>query len=270
MTYIDCHTHILPALDDGPSDMAEALALARALLQAGFTGVVATPHLSAGSPNEAVIRQRLSEFKTELARRQIPLEIYPGAEYAVELHLAKRFKAGELLTLNNSRFLLIEPPAFQPLPPFLDELIFDLRLLGCYPILAHPERCLAFQQDPGRLSRLIRSGALTQITVSSLTGDMGPEASRAAAQFFKFGLVHILATDAHHADGRLTAATRALPLAEKLNGPGTAALMLSERPAMILQDRLPPLPEPKEVSGEKTNKKWPFSRRPRRTNIEPY
>lgn len=251
MAYIDCHTHILPGLDDGPANMEEALALARALVRAGFSGVVATPHLSAAGPPVALVMERFSAFKTELALRQIPLEIYPGAEYAIEPRLAERFKAGELLTINGSRFLLLELPPFQPPPPFLGELIFNLRLCGCYPVLAHPERCSAFQKDRGRLGRLISSGALTQITLSSLTGALGPAAARAAAQFFGSKLVHILASDAHNAEGRLLATAQALALAEKLGGPGSAALMLSERPALILQDRLPPLPEPEEKSIRK-------------------
>lgn len=246
MPYTDLHTHILPGLDDGPADLEEALALARALVAAGFSTVVATPHCYEGKPSADVILESLQTLQAELARLQIPLAVLPGAEYAIDLHLPKRLEAGALLTLNGSRFLLLETPAFQPLPPFTGELIFELRLRGCYPILAHPERCAAFQEDPGRLERLIRSGALTQITLSSLTGAMGPAAARAAALFFHSGLAHILATDAHTAAGRLSVIAKALALAEKLGGPGTADLMLQERPAAILRDHLPPLPEPEE------------------------
>jgi len=248
MTYIDCHTHILPDMDDGPADMAEALDLAWALIQAGFTRAVATPHCAQGEPSRAAILERLAELKDELARRQLPLDLCPGAEYALEPDLPQRLHAGELLTLNGSRFLLLEPPAYQPLPPFFEQMIFDLRLCGCYPILAHPERCGDFQKSPGRLYRLIRRGALTQVTLSSLTGALGPGAARAAALFFAAGAVHFLATDAHSAAGRLNGTETALALVEKLGGSGAADLMLGTRPALILQDQLPLLPEPDEAA----------------------
>ncbi len=246
MPYTDLHTHILPGLDDGPADLEEALALARALVEAGFGTVAATPHCYDGKPAADLILESLETLKAELTRLQIPLEVLPGAEHAIDLHLPKRLEAGELLTLNNSRFLLIEPPAFQPLPPFTGELIFELRLRGLYPVLAHPERCAAFQKEPGRLAHLIRSGALTQVTLSSLTGNMGPDSARAAALFFHSGLVHLLATDAHQAGGRLSVTATALTQAEKLGGPGTAQKMLIERPAAVLKDQLPELAEPEE------------------------
>ena len=41
---IDAHCHILPGLDDGPSDMDESLAMLRMAADDGIRTVVATPH----------------------------------------------------------------------------------------------------------------------------------------------------------------------------------------------------------------------------------
>ena len=41
---VDAHCHCLPAIDDGPRTMADALELCRALAADGVTTVVATPH----------------------------------------------------------------------------------------------------------------------------------------------------------------------------------------------------------------------------------
>lgn len=46
--FIDLHNHILPAIDDGPRTMNEAVMQARALVTAGYGKVVATPHSSLG------------------------------------------------------------------------------------------------------------------------------------------------------------------------------------------------------------------------------
>jgi protein-tyrosine phosphatase len=42
---IDLHSHILPGLDDGARDLAEALALAREIAADGVRVVAATPHV---------------------------------------------------------------------------------------------------------------------------------------------------------------------------------------------------------------------------------
>lgn len=245
MPFIDLHTHILPGLDDGPATMNESLALARALVEAGFTAAVATPHCREGKPAAADILKSLKELQEELKQARIPLTVLPGAEHALDPYLVQRLEAGDLLTLNSSRFILLEPSIFQPLPPYAGDLIFELRLRGYYPVLAHPERCAAFQNYPDRLAQLVYAGALTQLTLSSLSGRLGPQPARAAASFFRRGLAHILATDAHDG-GRLVQIGDALAKAEKLGGPEAAELLLIKRPAAILRDELPPLPEPQE------------------------
>ncbi|HEU4658945.1 MAG TPA: CpsB/CapC family capsule biosynthesis tyrosine phosphatase, partial [Capillimicrobium sp.] len=50
---IDLHCHILPAIDDGPADVAGSLAMARAHLAAGVERVAATPHVTYDDPNDA-------------------------------------------------------------------------------------------------------------------------------------------------------------------------------------------------------------------------
>lgn len=244
MGYIDLHNHILPGLDDGPATMAEALELALALVGAGFSEVVATPHCFEGEPSPDLIEERLRELRQELLSRNIPLKLSPGAEHAFEPLLPRRLEQGRILTLNRSRFLLVELPVSQPLPPYTDELIFELKLRGCYPLLAHPERVAALQHDPGRLNRLVRAGALVQLTLGSISGLMGPAAARAASAFLSAGLVHFLATDAHN-PLRLRRLKRSLTIVDRICPPGSARLMLKERPAAVLQDRVPVIPAPR-------------------------
>ena len=264
MGYIDLHNHILPGLDDGSPGPDEAVALARAMVAAGFTHVVATPHCAAGEPPAALIRARLAELQQLLRAGQIPLQLLPGAEHVLDPLLPRRLQEQTILTLNGSRFLLVEPPFAQPLPPYLAEMLFTLRLQGYYPVLAHPERAAAFQSDPGRLYRLVRGGALTQLTLGSITGLIGPAAARAAALFLSAGLGHFLATDAH-GPGRLRGLERSLAMVDRLCAPGSAREMLADRPAAVLRDCLPVLPPPRDPDRPKSKRsrfhQWFFSRR---------
>lgn len=245
MSYIDLHNHILPGLDDGPAGMEESIMLAQAMVKAGFSQVTATPHCFEGVPPKALIEERLAELQEELRKNKIALQVLPGAEHILEPELPQRFEEGAVLTLNRSRFLLVELPAFQPLPPYTGELIFELRLRGCYPILAHPERIDALQRDPGRLYRLVCAGALSQLTLGSITGLMGSAAARASALFMANKLCHFLATDAH-STARLRKLKQSLAKVDRLCSPGSAGLMLRQRPAAVLRDCLPDIPAPRD------------------------
>lgn len=259
MTLLDLHTHILPGLDDGPETMDESLSLARDMVAMGFSKAVATPHWFEGKPSAEEIRECLEKLRKELLKEQIPLQVLPGAECTPGTQMINYLETGELLTLNESRFILIEPPAYQPLPPNFGELLYELRLRSFYPIIAHPERAAVFQQEPALLYRMVQQGALTQITLGSLTGLMGPEAKQAARSFFDTGLAHILATDAHGSGYRLQACPDGAALVDRKWGSGLAVKMMVERPAFILEDKLPPLPEPGEqISSLKRKKiRWP-------------
>jgi len=50
-----------------------------------------------------------------------------------------RLEKGEILTLNNSRYVLIEF-SFENIPKYMSELLFSMQLKGYVPIIAHPER----------------------------------------------------------------------------------------------------------------------------------
>jgi len=55
------------------------------------------------------------------------------------MNLAEELENGRVHTLNNSRYLLLEPPHYAPLPK-LEEYVFKLHASGYVAILTHPER----------------------------------------------------------------------------------------------------------------------------------
>jgi len=69
-------------------------------------------------------------------------------------------------------------------------------------LLAHPERCRAFQRDNELLARLVSRGALAQITASSLSGGFGRTVRDVAHGLVREGLAHVVASDAHSVDRR--------------------------------------------------------------------
>ncbi len=193
---IDLHCHLLPDIDDGPRDMATALAMARLHVAAGITTVAATPHVSWDMPNEAAaIHRSLAALRATIAEEGIPLDVVQGAE--IDVHRATALSDEELraLALGGGRWLLVEAP-LQHAPP-LEPVVYDLLERGHLVLLAHPERSPAFQRDPAAVARLAGAGVLTQVTASSFTGRFGRPVQRFADRLLDEGLVHTVASDAH-------------------------------------------------------------------------
>ena len=104
--------------------------------------------------------------------------------------------AESAITLNRTRFLLVEPP-FNRAPAYIEDVIGRLLTQRLVPVLAHPERNIEFQRRPKRLQGLVDEGVVVQIAAGSLTGQNGPGARRAAEQFIRRGIAHVVASEMH-------------------------------------------------------------------------
>jgi protein-tyrosine phosphatase len=240
---IDLHSHILPGLDDGPATMEGSLELARAAVAAGTRTILATPHVNGGyGIGPARIAEGVAELTEALARAAIPLEVRAGGEIAIWRLVDLDDAALRALALGGGPYLLVESP-FSPVVGDFEPMVLDLQQRGHRVLLAHPERCPAFQRDPERLARLVRGGVLVQVTAGSMEGAFGSTVQRFTVSLLRDGLVHVVASDAHGAVKRppgLSAGFRALE--PELPGLGEQQRWLTELvPAAILDGE--PLPE---------------------------
>ncbi|HEV2998551.1 MAG TPA: CpsB/CapC family capsule biosynthesis tyrosine phosphatase [Solirubrobacteraceae bacterium] len=234
---IDTHSHVLFGIDDGPADMEGSLALARAALAAGTRTLLATPHVSWRYPNDAdTIARVLRELDRGLSEHGFPLEVLPGAEVAITRAVDMEPAELSRLGLAGGSWLLLESP-FAPVASGLDVVVFDLQRRGHRILLAHPERCPAFQRDRSMLDRLVRSGVLTSVTAGAFVGRFGPEARRLAGELVREEMIHNVASDAHDAEHRPPGVLHELEDA----GLGPLASWLTEEvPGAILRDETPP------------------------------
>ena len=103
---IDLHCHILPQVDDGSQSLKDSLDMARLAAESGVTAVAATPHCVDGGAT--VIRERVLLLREALEEAQIPLRLYMGMEIFGTSYTAELLSEGRLMTLNGSRYPLIE------------------------------------------------------------------------------------------------------------------------------------------------------------------
>ena len=82
---IDLHSRILPGLDDGATDLAGALEIARAAVADGITAIAATRHVREDYPTTAdAMEGGVRQLRTALERDGIELELQPGGEVSPE------------------------------------------------------------------------------------------------------------------------------------------------------------------------------------------
>ncbi|MDE0564635.1 tyrosine-protein phosphatase [Exiguobacterium sp. B2(2022)] len=116
--------------------------------------------------------------------------------------LVQALEDGEALSLAGSRYVLVEFPS-DTVPAYAEQLFFRLQTEGYTPVIAHPERNKELATNPKRLMDFVSSGALSQVTTSSLTGEFGQNVKEIAFVFLRNGLSQLVASDAH-STGRRT------------------------------------------------------------------
>lgn len=237
---IDLHCHILPGVDDGAADLSVSLAMAEVFVAEGVTVVACTPHIFPGLYDNRgpQIRAAVANLQSELDRRGFALRLVSGADIHVAPGLVDGLRSGELLTLGDSRYVLLELP-HHVAPPRLENIFLDLLAADYVPILTHPERLTWLPAQYDLVSRLVSAGVWMQVTASALAGNFGLQPRELAERMLDEGLVHILASDAHNADRRRPDLRRGYELAAARIGEQHAQDMVYTRPRGVLENVLP-------------------------------
>ena len=118
---IDLHTHLLPGLDDGARSWEEASEMAQTAAESGISVAAATCHANLpGRETSGLVREyrkRLEKLKELLRKYRTPLELVEGMEIMDGPELIRKLKRGDLLTINQTRYVLVEvlpdAPAWQ-------------------------------------------------------------------------------------------------------------------------------------------------------------
>ena len=147
---IDFHNHILPNIDDGSKSEDISLDMLSFAEDQGITEVVNTVHFQHPKMENKSISYKIIKKKTEslqylLDQNKINIKLHFGSEVFFSSNLVS-IKSDPLATIGNGKYMLIEFPLIQ-VPEVQKKYLFELKLSGVTPIIAHPERYLTVQED---------------------------------------------------------------------------------------------------------------------------
>lgn len=236
---IDLHCHIIPDVDDGARDMETALAMADLAWEQGTKIITATSHFRRPDQPETLSAPELiaglRKLRAALAQSGCPLRVAPGMELFSTTQLPEILDNKEYLTLNGSKYLLVEF-YFDERIPFMNWCFDEIFARDLVPVVAHPERYMSVQNNPGVLGDWFSKGVVIQLNKGSIMGQMGSRAETAAWWALDHGLAHTVASDAHSENERTPGLANVRSLLTQELSREYADLLLDGNPRRILKN----------------------------------
>lgn len=197
---LDFHSHILPGIDDGATDIDNAVELVSAMKGWGFEKITCTPHINALYPNKpSDIERAFDALQMALEDRHVDILLAMSAEYRLVPETWPQVLEKNWIMPIEDKYILTELPIskkeemkdIKPLEEFR-----KLVSMGLTPILPHPERYFYLSHD--ELLRYVDAGVVIQCNYGSLAGLYGTESRDRARSLVDEGIVTFYGTDMHN------------------------------------------------------------------------
>lgn len=195
---VDFHSHVLPDLDDGASNIDESLRMLRSLYRQGVRYVVATPHFYPfnESPDDFLNRRKASyeSLQNSLYGIEHP-EIILGAEvlYFDGICNAKEIRN---LAIKNTDYIMIEMPFTRWDSRTVQNILNIKSNLNLNVIIAHFERYIKLQKR-STIKTLLDADILFQFNAGFVIRH-----TNNAIKYLKSGWVSLIGSDCHNMNER--------------------------------------------------------------------
>ena len=234
---IDIHSHIIPNVDDGSKSIEETFSILQEAKDAGFDNIILTSHFLLNhyetKADELVFwKDKLQEV---LDKNQYNINLHSGMEIYISNQLEDLIKEKKLLTLANSRYMLIELPMNSTVK-YLDYVLYFLQTISIKPIIAHPERYKYVQENPDLVQEYIEKGALMQCNYGSIVNTYGSSAKKTLKTLLKKNQVHFLGSDCHKPNSIYASIPQAIKKIKKITGEEKFYEISTTNPEKILKN----------------------------------
>ncbi len=234
---IDIHSHIIPNVDDGARSVEETFNILKEAQEAGFTDVILTSHflLNYYETNAQELIFWKEKLQEVLKKQGTKINLHSGMEIYITNQMEELLENKKILTLANSRYMLIELPLATNVKYF-DYVVYYLEAKGIKPIIAHPERYKCVQKDPDIVEEYIEKGCLIQCNYGSIVNLYGREAEKTIKTMLKKNQVHFLGSDVHRENGTYLIILDAIKKIRKIIGENKINEITTINPKKILQN----------------------------------
>lgn len=196
--HTDIHSHVVPGVDDGSKDLDTSMYLVKSLRGLGINRIITTPHVTGTTFENTpqTLHEPFNQLSQAISAENLDIEISHAAEYRLdEFFEHKVFEKNDFMLLPND-YILIENSFIQQALNF-DEMVFELKLKGLYPILAHPERYKYYFQNKSRYEAMHDAEILFQVNLLSFSGHYGADVKNIAFWLLEKGMIDFIGTDLH-------------------------------------------------------------------------
>lgn len=197
--YVDIHSHLLAGIDDGVKTVFQSAYILEEFEKIGIKKCITTPHVMQDIwPNSSlIIKRELSRMQQVLKKLSIhTIELRAGAEYMLDDLFYQQIKAKDIMPIHQN-YILVELSYFSA-PINLKEIMFEIKLAGYTPILAHPERYSYYHNDFKKYDELKELGFLFQLNLLSVSGFYGETIKKTVLKMVEAEYMDFTGTDIHN------------------------------------------------------------------------
>lgn len=233
---IDYLVNILPDFNEQSPSRTEVLKLLQKSEESGVKTLIAAPEfrLNKDSVLPTEIVDRVNELNETAREQNLAIQVVPGQSIHLDDDLPRAYNDGEILTLNDSQYMLVVLGG-ETLHPRASDILYNLQLAGARPILAHPERHKEIIEQPELLYKLIKGGALAQLNASSFTGRVSGYTRKFSEQLIENRLVHFIMSSALNSKSRSSDFTKAFDTLHR-HGDGSSAVYFEQNADRLIKD----------------------------------
>lgn len=192
----DIHCHVLPFVDDGSDSLETSISMLEEQIRQGVKNVILTPHYRKGfycADNKEIV-ESFDELKALAKQKGLDVNLYLGREISIYGNFEKDLEDGKILSLANSKFLLLEFP--YDTETDIDEVCYKVKMQGYVPVIAHVER-YSYYRSIEKIVALKASGVVIQVNASPIVKKSIASENKFVKKLLKNRLVDIVASDWH-------------------------------------------------------------------------
>ena len=235
MCLIDIHCHVLPAVDDGPADLEEAVKILDESVRQGIRYMIMTPHYRKEiiEPSRQLVTESFHELQKEANERGI--QIFLGCEYFRDSEISENIRSERNVTLAGTPYLLIEFSARDSFS-YIRNYTYNLKVEGYQPIIAHVERYDSCW-NVDKIRELKECGIGIQVNAATVLGKYGLKNKKMSLKLMKNDLIDFIASDTHGTIRRAQNLKRCSEYVAKKMGTSYMNKIFYNNPSNILKSR---------------------------------